>query len=216
MKKLLKVLLTALVLCSAMTVSAFAEGSPRLEPSVVNWSAEDVDGNPIDLEKYELVFLPITEQNLIDVNEGTVSISDYLKGVNVLPGNTSKVGMFTDILNLVVRDKATHDIIKVYNLTVTIEVPSLVEGQGTVTFYHCGTNADGSSRHELITPSSVDYTNKTITVTIKDLSPVAVLYTQTAQKPVDTATTVNYTGIFALVAIAAGALLVATKKKTVA
>lgn len=221
MKKLLKVLLTTVLLLSVGAMAVSAEGSPEKPGAIGDWTAYDGEGKEYDHEIYELVFderaiedidrhTEELRNTMAAVNAGTKSMLNYLKERGVsLPSNTSNVGMFMEIRDLIVRNKETKEKVDAYNVTATWEVPNLVEGFGQIYIYHHSTN---NHTDELFKPDSVNYGEKAITATFKDLSPVSVVYIQTAQKPVDTAAK-DYTGFFALAAVAAGLALIAVNKK---
>lgn len=224
MKKLMKVLLAALLLVSISAVSVCAEGSPLRFGAIGDWQAFDENGNEYSHDEYYLTFQPVelhhthgSDQALYDfihaVNNGEKTISDYLANVGKRPGNAGDIVLFAPILDLTVKRKSDDQDVDAFRVTVTFEVPNLLEGNGTVYVYHHSTL---TGKDELITPTKVDYENKAITVTFPDLSPVSVVGIKYVQKPVDTSTK-DYTSLFAgLALIAAGALIAINKKEKTA
>ena len=223
MKKLVRVLLASVMLMSVCMMSVSALGSAEKPGAIGDWTAYDPEGTEYDHVEYELVFDEREIQDIdrhteelrnlmASVNAGETSMMDYLKNrgiFNQLPNGTQSVGMFMEIRDLIVRRVDTKEKVDAYDVTVTFEVPGLVEGMGEVWVYHHSTN---NHTDELIKPISVDYANKAVTCAFKDLCPISVIYVKKAQKPVDTSA-VDYTGLFGLISVAAGAAFVATGKK---
>lgn len=113
------------------------------------------------------------------LNENPAKLQEVLKTAEVqIPAGDGvtleNVDMLTNVQNLELIDPATGEVIKdAKNVTMTWEVPNLTANVGVVRVLHFSTVRNV---WELLIPDSVDLTNKTITVTFPDLSPVAVVY----------------------------------------
>ena len=234
MKKLLNLLFSVLILFSVCAVSVSALGSISLPGDIGEWTGYDEEETEFDHEVYELVF---DERDIEDidrhderlrnlmgsVNRGETTIKEYFDERDLdAPCANGKIGIFSEIRDLIVRNVETHEKQDAYDVTVTWEVPGLVEGYGQVYVYH---NSTERGVDELIKPIDVNYAEKTVTAKFDDLSPVAVVYVQCPSKPVDTATNItcaptdtnSNTGLYLGVAVVAGAaLLVINRKKSVA
>ena len=218
MKKLFRCLLVVTMLLCMSLSAVSALGSISRPGSIISWDADDVDK-----EKYELVWneTPVEDVERIffdvrtpmgKVNRGEIAIKDYLEQVglkNDLPKNTKSVILVQEIRDLICRHKETKEQKDIFNVTVTWEVPNLVEGMGDIYVFHY---SDAYNRYELIKPIKVDYANKTITAVFSDLCPIGVVAVKKSQKPVDTSA-VNYGTMLAIIAMGAGALYILTNKK---
>ena len=218
MKKLLKsILVVTMLLCMSLS-SVSALGSISKPGTIGEW-----DGDNANKEEYELVWneLEVQDVNRFDanlrnemkkVNYGEKSIKDYLTQVGLsgsFPKNTTSVILIQEIRDLLYRNKETKEYKYITNVTVTWEVPTLVEGMGDIYIYHYDETA---KRHELFKPLSVNYANKTVTVKFDDLCPVGVVAIKSTKKPVDTSA-VGFGSIFGIIAMGAGAFYVLNNKK---
>ena len=110
-------------------------------------------------------------------------IIDLIKKVNANPSqlatlitdvDLSGYHLLTEIQDLSIYEVSTHKLLpKQKDVTVTWEVPNLVNTLKNVKVLHYSTVRN---TWEILTPSKVDFENKSITQHFDDLSPVAVIY----------------------------------------
>lgn len=218
MKKLFRYLLVVTLLLSVSLSSVMALGSISKAGAIISWESEGVDKdlfeiafdeNPI--ETIDRIALDIRTP-MGEVNNGSRAFQDYLAQVGLsksLPENTRSVILIQEIRDLVVRRKDTKEVVDGSNVTVTWEVPSLVEGAGEVYIFHY---SDDKDKFELINPINVDYVNKTVTAFFHDLCPVGVMTINVVKKPVNT-NTVGLGMMLFIISAGAGALYILTNKK---
>lgn len=220
MKKILKALLATVLLLSVSTAAVCAEGSPSKIGEITYWEAYDENDNKYSTEDYYMTFQPVELEHahnndevqyqwILDVNNGQKTMADLLKELGIMPSNGKNVVMFQPILDLTLKRKSDDTDVQSYKVKVTFEVPNLIEGMGDILVYH---HSSLTGKDELIKPLKVDYEKKELTVYFDDLSPITVIGMQKVQKPVDTSAK-DYTGLFAGIALAAAALLIAINKK---
>lgn len=220
MKKLLRCLLVVTMLLSVSLSSVMALGSISKPGTITNWDAEDADKEAYELvwnepKVEDVVRIPASERvPMGEVNRGEVSIKDHLKDVGLdddLPKNTQSVILIQEIRDLLYRNQETKEYKFIDDVTVTWEVPTLVEGMGDVYIYHY---SDATGKYELIKPISVDYVNKTVTVFFGEngLGPVGVLIVKSSKKPVNT-NAVDLGMMLSIISAGAGALYILTNKK---
>lgn len=218
MKKLFRCLLVVTMLLTVSLSSVMALGSISYPGAITSWDAEDADK-----ELYELVWNELAIEDVVrfpagvrnpmaDVNHGVTSIKDHLQAVGLsgsLPKNTQSVILVQEIRDLIYRNKETKEYAYIEDVTVTWEVPTLVEGTGEIWIYHYS-ETDG--KYELFKPLNVNYANKTVTAYFDDLCPVGVVSIKSSKKPVNT-NAVDLGMMLSIISAGAGALYILTNKK---
>lgn len=169
MKKVLRSLITSIAVLSLTVTTAFAAPSVNVNGSAVG--DVFVNGEKVDAKvSFTTDFTEVesTVKEVIDkVNAGT-DLAEALANVEGL--DLTEYSLLTTLQDLVAVDANGN---KLKNVTVSWEVPNLVQGLGSVKVLHYSTER---KVWEVIEPSNVDFANKTITATFQDLSPVAVIY----------------------------------------
>ena len=169
MKKVLKSLFASLAVLSLTVTTAFAAPSVNVNGTVVGDVL--VNGEKVDAKvSFTTDFTDVesTVKEVINkVNAGT-NLAEALANVEGL--DLTEYSLLTTLQDLVAVDANGN---KLKNVTVSWEVPNLVQGLGSVKVLHYSTER---KVWEVIDPSNVDFANKTITATFQDLSPVAVIY----------------------------------------
>lgn len=221
MKKTFKFLSASAVAFAFALSAAFALPSQTANGAVVG--EPTIDGKPVEGMKVQfenaVTTAPVEQKdNITAINSGK-SLSETLTGETVkTPANfdLAKANVLTEVQDLVARDADGNVLKDVKNITVTWEVPNLTQGIGDVHVLHFSTVRNV---WEVLTPSKVDYENKTLTTTFPDLSPVAVIYTPSnAVDKGDNVDTGDHTNVMlyaglAVVALAAmGTIAFRTKK----
>ena len=178
MKKMLSASALMLTLCLSFT-SVFAL------PSITKNGAVDqnnlyVNGQKVDPNLYNALFTDDETYIKAEVNS---DIIDLIKKVNANPSqlatlitdvDLSGYHLLTEIQDLSIYEVSTHKLLpKQKDVTVTWEVPNLVNTLKNVKVLHYSTVRN---TWEILTPSKVDFENKSITQHFDDLSPVAVIY----------------------------------------
>lgn len=157
-----------------------------VQPSVV------IDGVKMDQNRFVVDFtndyqgamVPDKVITLIDeINSDTTLLEEKVSNLDL-----AEYKMLNEIQDLSVINKSTNTIIpKQKNVTVTWEVPNLIDTLKEVKVLHYSTIRNV---WEVLTPKAIDFNNKTITQDFPDLSPVAILYKEN-DAVVDDSTTVN-------------------------
>ena len=185
MKKLMSILLAASAVFALTLSTTFALPSATANGGVVaevTINGEVVDGIKVLFESsYEDV--PQSEMSVISqLNAGT-AITEVLDTASVQAPeglDVSSLKLLTQIQDLVVRDANGNLVKDAKNVKVTWEVPNLTNGLGDVYVIHYSTVRNV---WEIIKPDQVDFSNKTITATFADLSPVGVVYVPSTSQP---------------------------------
>lgn len=174
MKKVLRSLITSIAVLSLTVTTAFAAPSVNVNGSVVGdviVNGEKVDAEVSFTNNFTNVESSVKEV-INKINEGQ-NLDEILADVKV-EGTENldliEYSLLTTLQDLVAVDANGN---KLKNVTITWEVPNLVEGLGDVKVLHYSTER---KVWEVIDPSNVDFANKTITATFQDLSPVGVIY----------------------------------------
>ena len=157
-----------------------------IQPSVV------IDGVAMDQDRFIVDFtndyqgaeVPNNVITLIDeINSDTTLLDEKISNIDL-----DEYKMLNEIQDLSVINKSTNTIVpKQKNVTVTWEVPNLIETLKEVRVLHYSTIRNV---WEILTPKTIDFKNKTITQDFPDLSPVAILYKEN-DAVVDDSTNVN-------------------------
>lgn len=221
MKKVLKFLSVSSAVFALVLTTAFALPSQTANGSVVG--DPTINGKPVEGMKVQfedaVTTAPETQKaNIADINAGK-DLAQVLTGETVkAPAKVdlAKVEVLTEVQDLVARDLNGNVLKDVKNVTVTWEVPNLTQGIGDIYVLHFSTVRNV---WEVLTPSNVDYTHKTITATFPDLSPVSVIYMPSTAVDkgdnVDTGDNSNialYAGLAVVALAAMGAVVYKTKK----
>lgn len=174
MKKVLRCLFSSIAVLSLTVTTAFAAPSVNVNGSAVGdvfVNGEKVDAEVSFTNNFTNVESSVKEV-INKINEGQ-NLDEILADVKV-EGTENldliEYSLLTTLQDLVAVD-AEGNALK--NVTITWEVPNLVEGLGDVKVLHYSTER---KVWEVIDPSNVDFANKTITATFQDLSPVGVIY----------------------------------------
>ena len=158
MKKVLRSLFASLAVLSLTVTTAFAAPSVNVNGSAVGDVL--VNGEKVDATvKFTTDFTDVesTVKEVINkVNAGT-NLAEALANVEGL--DLTEYSLLTTLQDLVAVDANGN---KLKNVTVTWEVPNLVQGAGDVKVLHYSTER---KVWEVIDPSNVDFANKTITAT---------------------------------------------------
>ena len=228
MKKVLRSLITSIAVLSLTVTTAFAAPSVNVNGSAVGDVL--VNGEKVDAEVSFTKDFTNVESSVKEVinkiNEGQ-NLDEILADVKV-EGTENldliEYSLLTTLQDLVAVDANGN---KLKNVTITWEVPNLVEGLGSVKVLHYSTER---KVWEVIDPSNVDFANKTITATFQDLSPVGVIYkaevatsgngitngtTNSQEELPETGSVVSSThvALAALVLVAAGSALYLGRRK---
>lgn len=226
MKKVLRSLITSIAVLSLTVTTAFAAPSVNVNGTVVGDVL--VNGEKVDATvNFTTDFTDVesTVKEAIDkVNAGT-DLAEALANVEGAEGlDLTEYSLLTTLQDLVAVDANGN---KLKNVTITWEVPNLVEGLGSVKVLHYSTER---KVWEVIDPSNVDFANKTITAKFQDLSPVGVIYkaevatsgngitngtTNSQEELPETGSVVSSThvALAALVLVAAGSALYLGRRK---
>lgn len=166
---------TAFVMSAALTAPVFADGSKTASPTVVGDSAAYYTISDTYTSTAAVTADGVAEADaeaIVEVNSGTISTpAALLKAVgnDDLAAEVSGKAFLTDIFDL---DKIGEPS-KVNGMyRVSISVPALSANATDVMVLHYSTERQV---WELITPVSVDTTNKIVTADFQDLSPVAII-----------------------------------------
>ena len=194
------VLAAALIVTQA--VAAFAAPSKTTTPSAEAFA---------DVKNDEIV------NDLLAANNGTKTLAEVVEKTNPeLKDQLTGKEMVTSFFDLKPEDGTVKNEAGKY--VVTLSVPSLTKAMTDVQILHYSTVRN---LFELITPTNVDYDNKTITAEFEDLSPVAVIAKVDASKAADsTVGTSPKTGVpstwmvfFGAAVVLAGVSAVAYRKE---
>ena len=226
MKKMLKTLVASVAVLALGVTTAFAAPSINVNGSAVGdvlVNGQVVEATVSFTNDFTNIESEVKEV-ISQINEGT-NIADVLADVTVEGAeslNLKEYSLATKLQDLVAVD-ANGNALK--NVTITWEVPNLVQNMGDVKVLHYSTER---KVWEVINPENVDFAKKTVTATFKDLSPVGIIYKNVASNGgtnsgsengsennlPETGSAVSSTQIalVALVAIAGGVALLAGKK----
>ena len=215
MKKRIFGTILAAALIVTQAISAFA--APVAPSKTTTPTAPGYIITAASLESFADVNNDEIINDLLAVNNGTKSLTDVVE--KITPELTDQLAgkeMVTPFFDL----KPVNGGIKNEEgkYVVTLSVPSLTKAMTDIQILHYSTVRN---LFELITPTSVDYENKTITVVFEDLSPVAVIAKVDASKAADsTVGTSPKTGVpstwmlfFGAAVVLAGASAVAYRKE---
>lgn len=226
MKKVLRSLITSIAVLSLTVTTAFAAPSVNVNGTVVGDVL--VNGEKVDATvKFTTDFTDVesTVKEAIDKVNAGIDLTEALANVEGAEGlDLTEYSLLTTLQDLVAVDANGN---KLKNVTITWEVPNLVEGLGSVKVLHYSTER---KVWEVIDPSNVDFANKTITATFQDLSPVGVIYkaevatsgngitngtTNSQEELPETGSVVSSThvALAALVLVAAGSALYLGRRK---
>ncbi len=167
MKKKVFGTLLAAALIVTQAISVFAVGSRNGEMALTGGAASS----------YQLS--EVSESNLSDptvltkireVNSGAATLQSIGDLAPALSAQLADKSLLTDIYELTPINGGVQTADGKYQ--VELSVPSLSSNVTDVALLHYST---GRSTWEIITPSNVDYTNKVVSATFEDLSPVAVI-----------------------------------------
>lgn len=214
------VLTTALLL--AQSVNVFAAGSRTADVALSGDSA----GKYEVTEATEETFAELAEtkkevvDKILEINAGTKEVQSIAEEAPELADELEGKSMATPFFDLTEINGGVKDADG--NYVVTLSIPTLTEAMTNVKVLHYSTVRNV---WEIITPSNVDYTNKSLTAAFQDLSPVAVIGDVDESKVNDTDTnavgTSPKTGVasswmmfagVAVVLLAVGTVLVKGKK----
>lgn len=185
MRKVWKFAAAAVMACALCVSTVSALGSITKNGAISDTIV--IDGKEVEKGSMKAEFkteftTEEVEQVVVDaiktLNENPAQLQEVLKNANVqLPSGDgvtlAHVDLLTSVQNLQLVDKDGNVIKDAKNVTMTWEVPNMSEQVGVIRVLHFSTTRNV---WELLIPDSVDFTNKTITVTFPDLSPVAVVY----------------------------------------
>lgn len=226
MKKVLRSLITSIAVLSLTVTTAFAAPSVNVNGTVVGDVL--VNGEKVDATvKFTTDFTDVesTVKEVIDKVNAGIDLAEALANVEGAEGlDLTEYSLLTTLQDLVAVDANGN---KLKNVTITWEVPNLVEGLGSVKVLHYSTER---KVWEVIDPSNVDFANKTITAKFQDLSPVGVIYkaevatsgngitngtTNSQEELPETGSVVSSThvALAALVLVAAGSALYLGRRK---
>lgn len=226
MKKMLKTLIASVAVLALGVTTAFAAPSINVNGTIVGdvlVNGQTVDATVSFTNDFTNVESEVKEV-INEINQGT-NIADILADVTVEGAeslNLKEYSLATTLQDLVAVD-ANGNALK--NVTITWEVPNLVQNMGDVKVLHYSTER---KVWEVINPDNVDFAKKTVTATFKDLSPVGIIYKNVASNGgtnsgtengsdnnlPETGSVVSSTqiAIAALIAIAGGVALLTGKK----
>ena len=215
MKKRIFGTILAAALIVTQAISAFAAPvapSKTTTPSATGYIITAASSESFaDVKNDEII------NDLLAVNNGTKSLTDVVeKTTPELTDQLAGKEMVTPFFDLKPENGGIKNEEGKY--VVTLSVPSLTKAMTDIQILHYSTVRN---LFELITPTSVDYENKTITVVFEDLSPVAVIAKVDASKAADsTVGTSPKTGVpstwmlfFGAAVVLAGASAVAYRKE---
>lgn len=204
------VLAAALIVTQA--VAAFAAPSKTITPSANGYVVTAASAEAFaDVKNDEIV------NDLLAANNGTKTLAEVVEKTNPeLKDQLTAKEMVTSFFDLKPEDGTVKNEAGKY--VVTLSVPSLTKAMTDVQILHYSTVRN---LFELITPTKVDYDNKTITAEFEDLSPVAVIAKVDASKAADsTVGTSPKTGVpstwmvfFGAAVVLAGVSAVAYRKE---
>lgn len=204
------VLAAALIVTQA--VAAFAAPSKTTTPSANGYVVTAASAEAFaDVKNDEIV------NDLLAANNGTKTLAEVVEKTNPeLKDQLTAKEMVTSFFDLKLEDGTVKNEAGKY--VVTLSVPSLTKAMTDVQILHYSTVRN---LFELITPTKVDYDNKTITAEFEDLSPVAVIAKVDASKAADsTVGTSPKTGVpstwmvfFGAAVVLAGVSAVAYRKE---
>ena len=201
MKKRIFGTILAAALIVTQAISAFAAPvapSKTTTPSATGYIITAASSESFaDVKNDEII------NDLLAVNNGTKSLTDVVE--KTTPELTDQLA-------------GKEMVTPFFDYVVTLSVPSLTKAMTDIQILHYSTVRN---LFELITPTSVDYENKTITVVFEDLSPVAVIAKVDASKAADsTVGTSPKTGVpstwmlfFGAAVVLAGVSAVAYRKE---
>lgn len=167
MKKKVFGTLLAAALIVTQAISVFAVGSRNGEMAV----AGDSTG------RYQLI--EVSESNLSDatvltrirdINSGAATLQSIGELAPALSAQLAGMSLLTDIYDLTPINGGVRTADGKYQ--VELSVPSLSGSVTDVGLLHYSTDR---TTWEIVTPTGVDYTNKVVSATFDDLSPVAVI-----------------------------------------
>ena len=226
MKKMLRTLVASVAVLALGVTTAFAAPSINVNGSAVGdvlVNGQVVEATVSFTNDFTNIESEVKEV-ISQINEGT-NIADILADVTVEGAeslNLKEYSLATTLQDLVAVD-ANGNALK--NVTISWEVPNLVQNMGDVKVLHYSTER---KVWEVINPENVDFAKKTVTATFKDLSPVGIIYKNVASNGgtnsgtengsennlPETGSAVSSTQIAlaALVAVAGGVALLAGKK----
>ena len=178
MKKMLKTLVASVAVLALGVTTAFAAPSINVNGSAVGdvlVNGQKVEATVSFTNDFTNVESAVKEL-INEVNAGT-NIAEVLADVTVegAEGLTLKEYSLATTLQDLVAVDANGNALK--NVTITWEVPNLVQNMGDVKVLHYSTER---KVWEIINPNNVDFAAKTVTATFKDLSPVGVIYKNVA------------------------------------
>ena len=215
MKKRIFGTILAAALIVTQAISAFAAPvapSKTTTPSATGYIITAASSESFaDVNNDEII------NDLLAVNNGTKSLTDVVeKTTPELTDQLAGKEMVTPFFDLKPENGGIKNEEGKY--VVTLSVPSLTKAMTDIQILHYSTVRN---LFELITPTSVDYENKTITVVFEDLSPVAVIAKVDASKAADsTVGTSPKTGVpstwmlfFGAAVVLAGVSAVAYRKE---
>ena len=215
MKKRIFGTILAAALIVTQAISAFAAPvapSKTTTPSATGYIITAASSESFaDVKNDEII------NDLLAVNNGTKSLTDVVeKTTPELTDQLAGKEMVTPFFDLKPENGGIKNEAGKY--VVTLSVPSLTKAMTDVQILHYSTVRN---LFELITPTNVDYDNKTITAEFEDLSPVAVIAKVDASKAADsTVGTSPKTGVpstwmlfFGAAVVLAGVSAVAYRKE---
>ena len=215
MKKRIFGTILAAALIVTQAISAFAAPvapSKTTTPSATGYIITAASSESFaDVKNDEII------NDLLAVNNGTKSLTDVVeKTTPELTDQLAGKEMVTPFFDLKPENGGIKNEEGKY--VVTLSVPSLTKAMTDIQILHYSTVRN---LFELITPTNVDYDNKTITAEFEDLSPVAVIAKVDASKAADsTVGTSPKTGVpstwmlfFGAAVVLAGVSAVAYRKE---
>lgn len=173
MKKRVLGLAVAAMLLVVQSVSVFAAGSKTADVALTGDSASYYEVEEATSDTF--ADLAETKSDVVNmilaVNAGTETLQTLAEQMAAdLVSELEGKSMVTEFFDLIPINGGIKDADG--NYVVTISVPSLTTAATNVKILHYSEVRDV---WEIITPSDVNYTNKTITATFQDLSPVAII-----------------------------------------
>ena len=226
MKRMLRTLVASVAVLALGVTTAFAAPSINVNGSAVGdvlVNGQVVEATVSFTNDFTNIESEVKEV-ISQINEGT-NIADILADVTVEGAeslNLKEYSLATTLQDLVAVD-ANGNALK--NVTISWEVPNLVQNMGDVKVLHYSTER---KVWEVINPENVDFAKKTVTATFKDLSPVGIIYKNVASNGgansgsengsennlPETGSVVSSTqiAIVALIAVAGGVALLSGKK----
>lgn len=132
---------------------------------------------------------PVETKMIKSLNSGE-SLNEVLNNTTIESAfdvDLSEYSLLTKFQDLVIMN-SNNQIVSEKNVTITWEVPNLKKDLGDIYVLHLSTERNV---WEFIKPDNIDFQNRLITTTFKDLSPVAVVYKSKVENPENAKTNDN-------------------------